>query len=587
MRDSTTGFLDTSFLNNGIFFEQKTFGNITIIPKQAADKSKYYFVTFESKNAAELFSQQIFDLGIMNSEGKPYPTNYLNDGIHSSVMLLEADVKMLHEFLIKQNFSYGKVVTDPAAATQARTIESVINSDPTYLYIRNDNASRDMAQDLQPIFGAVGPKLNLSTPVVPSLLNELCTINAIKTISIANNGVNININVNSFVPAMQDVQLYYDLNKVSQQEVADIIKLRSGAVVPSPTAETAEEYALRLESLSPYVVMRGKVTQYRDANGIVITPPLELVSYYNTFPKLTRDYHTHIPPYDFKYFCSYPATVKGKPYKNGHLRVDRIDELKQKFKDSIRLLVHVAHLNNEAVDILTPNAFFDGLLDYEKIKAQNLFQKAILEVAQEPGHENCKGIFTHFQIDPSYTSAVPVVRNTGDNTSPQKAASASGIATKVAVLVMGEGVRAVGGGAAAPGKALAAAEERLTRTSLWGTKIFCPAFNNRLLDQSQYRAVDITPIKPRQAPAPSSYFSNAIDSMESYLINGEGSLTAEQRRLLQTVVVPGVITPATRGVLSSAASVITYPVKSCISGISTVLSYVFYPVQKVKELILG
>lgn len=584
MRDSATGFLDTKFLNNGIFFEQKTFGNITIIPKQAVDKSKYYFVAFGSKKAAQMFSQQIFDLGIINHEGKPYPTNYLNDGIHSSVMLLEADVNLLYEFLIKQNFNYGKVITDPAATAQAKTIEGVINSDPTYKYIRNDAASSFMATALQKAFGAPGnANLSLSSPIVASPLNNLCTTPAAQIIDV--NGTNIT--VNSFMPAMQGVQLYYDSNKVSQQEVADIIKLRSGAAVPSPTAETAGKYALRLESLSPYVVMRGTVTQYLDANGAEIAPSLELVSYYNTFPKLTRDYHTHIPTYDYEYFCLYPVTTKGQPSNNGWLKPNLIDELKEKFKDSIRLLVHVAHLNNEAVDILTPDAFFGGLLDSEKTRAKNLFNEAILEVAQEPGHENCKGIFTHFNIDPSYTSAVPVVNNTGDNTSPQKAANANSIATKIAVLVMGEGIRAVGGGAAAPGKALAAAEERLTRTSLWGTKIFCPAFNNRLLDQSQYKAVDIIPIKPMQVKAPSSYFSDAIYSIESYLVNGEDSLTTEQRRLLTTVTVPTVVTPSARGVLSSAASIITYPVKSCISGISTVLSYVLYPVQKVKELILG
>ncbi|MBT4963460.1 MAG: hypothetical protein HON32_04705 [Francisellaceae bacterium] len=280
-----------------------------------------------------------------------------------------------------------------------------------------------------------------------------------------------------------------------------------------PKGTKFNEYKLHLEQLSSYVVVRGEVKQLHEMNedATPLDPPRDRVIYYATFPKLQSSFKPLSK--DFTDFCKPNGTNR-----KWSLKSDKEDDLKNKFKDVIRLQARVAAHNKEGLDIVTPNAFLEGLTLEDQIKAKKLFAKAVVEVASEPEMPGFKGFFVHSsdEMGSALSSAsslnVPIVMHDGDASSPQLAGQGK---IKVSETIMGEGCGAVGNGALGS-RANKAKEENDTRMlGGFSELIFNPNCNKALLNKNRFKALSSSPLQSAVLPkSPNPTASSLTDGYE-------------------------------------------------------------------------
>lgn len=581
--------LDTSFITDNSVFSKEKFGKITIVKEVSQQDEEYYYICFENIYRANAFSNKIstFKLNISTSIIE-------KDGL-TGVLFTKDEVAKLRDKLMAKAVTFIGEETEEEAEEEISveefedfidSAESIVKTmdgnKQKYKYVYEPKANADMAKLLQQLGGTDYTEINEN-----DTLYELISYEQSRQVNYGT----ATINIRSLKYDADNVEIYYDANKVSAKEAVDIMKLRrkDANITSINKAESSEEYLKRLESLAPYVVMRGRITQYLDAKANTI-PPLQLVAYYNTFPKLGLDYHSKTAIYDYHYFCTGPYQEGGASLRN-----DRQQELKEKFKSSLRLLVHIAHSNAEAIDILTPKACFKGLNLAGKQKAQQLFKEAIVEVAQEPGRENCKGIFVHFNINNKHSSLkTPMYYNPGDSLSPQQAANDSDTNINVAVLVMGGGaIQALSGnkGEIKEKDFSQSAEKRLTRMTLGATIIFCPGFNNKLIHQDNYTSISIL-----ASQKPDNIFVSCTTAISNFIgIKSSVQQVLEpantnQQRLLQEM---NSTTTSSRMASTSLGTNEGYRahfpevVQAIVKVVSAVWEYILNALKAVKELAFG
>lgn len=268
------------------------------------------------------------------------------------------------------------------------------------------------------------------------------------------------------VAAREKVQLYFMQDKITAQQVEQIQQAKiNGATVADHK---------KLEQLASYMLVVGEAQQYNEVDGSVIPasdlPNRKRVLYYGAFPKLTGN------SLDCKMFVS-----------NGHA-LKNVEELKEKFKDIIKMYCFVAAQRGEGLDIVTPDAFFRGLSMFnEQDKAKAVFIDAAIEVMQDINHnekfDGFKGLFLHEEGLPKISR---LYSNTGDASSPNRVALEQKLGFRVAECIMGEPLGKVGNGAIFS-RANKAKEENDTRESC-GT--IQAVFNSpRLLDMANYTKI--------------------------------------------------------------------------------------------------
>ncbi|MGI4752839.1 MAG: hypothetical protein ACRYE8_03830 [Janthinobacterium lividum] len=268
------------------------------------------------------------------------------------------------------------------------------------------------------------------------------------------------------------MDLYFNENVLSKHEITEIQKSKAKAKVSHNNNKDPI-----LESKTSYLVTRGIVTEYITTDGTEVknmqgkAEPLDRVVYYACFPKLNSG------TVDFAAYCNSDGSIK-----------DSVG-LKQKFKDIIAMQIKVAEKHKEALDIVTPNAFFAGLNN--KDDGKKLFMEAIEETAKSLNvSKDFKGLFIHgHSFSDQEDFKFPIRENNGDAGAPAKIAKNLGYNFTVATCVMGEALGAAGNGAF--GKyGNQAMEEDLTRRSFGGVAwIFGPQFNPVLLDATKYKDI--------------------------------------------------------------------------------------------------
>lgn len=271
----------------------------------------------------------------------------------------------------------------------------------------------------------------------------------------------------------EQIDYIYDESKITLKQVYHIQLLKAGHAnaIVVPDGKTLEGYERELESLGSYVVVRGRVWQSHEYNGNICNKLHERVLYYANFPKLAGQSK------DLAYFCS-----------DGHLREDRIPELKEKFKAVIRLQARMAAKFGEALDIVTPNAFFYGLEQHsEQPKAKSLFADAVIEFAMEEPIPGFKGLFVHGDLSyiimqRSIEFKTKVAINNGNAASPGRISNEDALGLTVAESIMGEACGPVGNGALG-NRGDRAKEENDARVLSLMQLVFGPQFNSTLLDK--------------------------------------------------------------------------------------------------------
>jgi hypothetical protein len=388
-----------------------------------------------------------------------------------------------------------------------------------YGFANDDRARENLRKSLRVFFGhkhdavAAG---NLKDVADPSEFNKLLHGNnaAVQYNSPNSGAQQIKIDGKKFIEQQKNVKVYYDQKYITPQEVHDLfaLKTHSKKVNIPASYNNPEAYRIDLEEKASYVMMRGEATKYVRGDGVV--DPVDVVYYYGTFPNLsdpkTNDYKKFINPND----GALNPTTKGA--------------LQQKFKDVIKLQILTAIDNNEAADILTPNAFFEVKKNAKtKVELEQLFGEAIKAVANDPTiPTNFKGLFVHpsggFAANtiPANTR-FPIKVNKGDITAPQRLAYVNKAGFNVATCIMGDGVSWVGNGAMGD-RANRAAEENETRRSFTIPGLFSSKFNANLRDQSQYKQIDIATgvaTAPQQAQTQQSPQAQAMAAVQGAMGN--------------------------------------------------------------------
>ncbi len=294
----------------------------------------------------------------------------------------------------------------------------------------------------------------------------------------------------------ESVQIFYDSNNITPQEVHDIQLIKAGLEIKAPDGKSLESYKAHLNQVARYVVIRGKCMQYHEYDGTLCAEPRERIEYYGCFPNME---FTHNP--DYVKFCNEDYTLK-----------EPTDVLKNVSKAVIRLHTYIGNENKEAWDIVTPNAFFSALEGYDKAtntirkgsaqdKAKHLFAQALIEVAQEGKRPNFPGIFAHNDPSPEMHNTIEAARsslkfpaeiNPGDASAPIRAAKELNCEFKVAECIMSNPKGAAGHAALRNG-ANKAKEENDARVMGGEVQlIFGPQFNAALLNMDRYVGVPLS-----------------------------------------------------------------------------------------------
>ncbi|MCE3238078.1 MAG: hypothetical protein K0R24_1059 [Gammaproteobacteria bacterium] len=300
------------------------------------------------------------------------------------------------------------------------------------------------------------------------------------------------------------VQIWYDPKHITPEKVLDIQRCKAGVALTNKSPF----YKCELERLSSYVVVRGETRQiYAMADQPrLLDQPRKRITYYATFPKLQ---YTEEEGSSFQYF-TLKEDKQGKHSKKARdLDPAKIQELKEMFKDVLRLQIQVAANNKEGLDVVTPNAFFYGLTEDSCKQAKQLFYQAVAEVASEQEFQGFQGLFIHIdyhkdvslkEIEQIFQGArlrIPVVLGTGDAAAPQLAAQGlDGFSiTNVADCIMGEGIGCVGNAATKVGKANNAKEEMDTRLMMGlNIAVLDPNYNPRLFNTAVYQSIRRHPL---------------------------------------------------------------------------------------------
>lgn len=276
------------------------------------------------------------------------------------------------------------------------------------------------------------------------------------------NGKFLELDGAKVVAAQKDVQMWVDSN-VADQDLAEILALKSGK-----RSNISVERRKDLEKNAEGIVMRSKIFMTHKPTGELRDAPEEHIIYHACYPRLNNGSDDQL------YFASGPAGA-------AVLREDRLDELKERYKQVILRQLKVASANGEDIDLQAPNAFLYGLAGPEQKKAKQLFQQALYEAAREAKGNaqvfgGLKAIYVHGTAD-----GIPddlkdfVFDNTGDAFSPDRIGQENG-GRRVAACIMSDALGKVGNGALGT-RAERAMEENVARGSSGTVEASGPAFN--------------------------------------------------------------------------------------------------------------
>lgn len=321
----------------------------------------------------------------------------------------------------------------------------------------------------------------------------------------------------------KEVDILFDETRITAKEVYDLQLIKAGREkdIELPEGREAYEYRRHLEQLGSYVVIRGKVWQSHEYNGRICDKPQERILYYANFPKLMGKESK-----DINYFCE----KKGDDY---YLKEDLKGKLKKKFKAVIRLQAKMAAKYKEAVDIVTPNAFFYGLeRKTEQQKAKEWFAEAVIEFAKEEPILGFVGLFVHADL-PGIEQALKdqsefktrIIVNQGNAASPGRLANENSYGFKVADCIMGEACGHAGNSALTNG-AGRAKEENDARVMSLMQLIFGPQFNEFLMEKVRVLAGIKSEPEPNKGDASSQQllYTTCLYGLAGVLVIGAAAV---------------------------------------------------------------
>jgi hypothetical protein len=293
--------------------------------------------------------------------------------------------------------------------------------------------------------------------------------------------------------AQDNVQIYYNPNKVTLKEALKIQQIKAGILKADSEKEEQD-----LKEKASYVVVRGEVYQHFGNDGKPLPSPVKRVLYYANFP----NFHNK-------------GRVFARFSPGGVLDDSKKSEVLELFRDVILLQAEVAAINVDFIDIVTPNAFFYSLNKDQQEKAKGWFAEAIVLAAgdinkeSEGKYKNLKGLIVHdtakgieAEVEKIKVKFPLIVSKGGDASAAQRALFKLGRSTCAAESIMGEPLGAAGNGALG-NRASQAKEENDTRKCvLWVQAVFGPQFNKNLLNKKyQEIGLSLAPTVPVLSPA--------------------------------------------------------------------------------------
>ncbi len=175
-----------------------------------------------------------------------------------------------------------------------------------------------------------------------------------------------------------NIDFIYDLEEINKSEIENIFKIKADI-----EKATTREMKDKLTQKGSYLVFRAEAPRIINDDGTLHTKGEVDIFYFANFPDLSR---TDKP--DFKEwgatnsrgkFIFESETLNGKQVKRGYLSKEGKEKFIKKCRKIILLQAELASKHEEGIDILTPNAFLDGLTAKEKQNANILFAKAATE----------------------------------------------------------------------------------------------------------------------------------------------------------------------------------------------------------------
>ena len=272
----------------------------------------------------------------------------------------------------------------------------------------------------------------------------------------------------SVLKAQKEVQTWVDDDRISSQEIADILAIKSGKGIKAPKELAGDKASLEKQAES--ITVRSKIFMTHKATGELLDQPREHIIYHACYPRLNDGSKDQL-----EFASGRTGSAVLKPGK--------LVELKERYKQVILQQMKVASANGEDIDLQTPNAFLYGLAQEEQKKAKLLFQEALYDAAREAQKKDNDQIYSGLEAIYVHSAegGIPdelkgfVFHNTGDAFSPDRIGQENG-GRRVAVCIMSDGLGKVGNGALGS-KANSAMEENVARLCSGTLEASGPAFN--------------------------------------------------------------------------------------------------------------
>lgn len=258
--------------------------------------------------------------------------------------------------------------------------------------------------------------------------------------------------------------IYYD-DRISKNNIKRIQEIKANSNATNLRKAEKKELA----RLASYYLIRGEAYQYLDEEGHALKVPLKRIFYYACFPNLEQT-----DTLDYLEFVDTDTK---------EIKTDKEPAYKNKVKATLRLMLEMANRNKEALDVVTPSAFFYGLSEQGQQRGKQLFIDAAIELLNEEGvnesYPNVPVVFLHSNAADRSTR-IPVHINHGDASGPQRAAIKVNLGFQVAEAIMSNPLHPVGNGALGD-RAASAKEENDTRKCPTIPLVFSSRFNTQML----------------------------------------------------------------------------------------------------------
>lgn len=215
--------------------------------------------------------------------------------------------------------------------------------------------------------------------------------------------VQLNFEINANLSVLKAPQIYYDQSSIDPCALEKLIKIKSEAPEGTsfgvfPPQKLSAEERIQVGATMSACIFRCEAYEFFDCRGEQHEQPVCRSYYFGRFPNLRRD------GLESKKYCRINSN------KEIVLQKESEHDLKQDYQAVLELAIKAAAQNKEGLDIVTPNAFFQGLTLESMLRAKRLFAQAVIEViTDEQLAKAVNGTFPALFLHDNYATELSIV----------------------------------------------------------------------------------------------------------------------------------------------------------------------------------